>query len=53
MEDPIWHSLELLEDRHRTPYSACGVQLKPFHKRALHVLWSLIFFFSLPLSITC
>lgn len=44
VEDPIRHSLEFLEDGHRTPYSACGVQLKPFHKRALHVLWSLIFF---------
>lgn len=48
VEDPIRHSLEFLEDGHRTPYSACGVQLKPFHKRALHVLWSLIFFLSAP-----
>lgn len=48
VEDPIRHSLEFLEDGHRTPYSACGVQLKPFHKCALHVLWSLIFFLSAP-----
>lgn len=28
----------------RTGISPCGVQLKPFHKLALHVLWTLIFF---------
>lgn len=28
----------------RTGISLCGVQLKPFHKLALHVLWTLIFF---------
>lgn len=51
--DKTFMITRVLEDGHRAPYSARSVQLKPFYKLTLHVLWSLIFFlcpFPLPVE---